>query len=194
LLVRTVPAGLTAMQALDREADVETRYGGRYVQSIDGLEGDLGSRRDWFYFVNGIEGDRSATEYRLRDGEILWWDYRSWSVRMREPVVVGAFPEPFRHGYDGRTRPVAVRYATGLRSGARAIGRLLHASSVGPLSVPTSTDAHTFLVVKGRMRFTASLRDESDGAGAPVRFVLAGNAVALARDPDRFRFRYQVTR
>jgi Domain of unknown function (DUF4430) len=192
LLVRTVPAGLTAMQAVDREADVETRYGGRYVQSIEGLEGDLGSRRDWFYFVNGIEGDRSATEYRLRDGEILWWDYRSWSGRMREPVVVGAFPEPFRHGYDGRTRPVAVRYETGLRSGARAIGRLLRASSVGPLSSPTPADAHTFHVVRGRTSFTASLRDESEGTGSPVRFVLAGDAVALARDPDRFRFRYQV--
>ena len=29
LLTRTVPAGLTAMEALDREADIETRYGGR---------------------------------------------------------------------------------------------------------------------------------------------------------------------
>ena len=192
LLVRTVPAGLTAMQALDREADVEKRYGGRYVQSIDGLEGNVGGRRDWFYFVNGIEGDRSAAEYRLRDGEILWWDYRSWRGRMREPVVVGAFPEPFRHGYDGRTRPVAVRYAAGLQRGARAIGRLLHASSVGPLSAPIPADAHTFHVVRGGMSFTASLRDESDGAGSPVRFVLAGDAVALARDPDRFRFRYQV--
>jgi hypothetical protein len=192
LLVRSVPAGLTAMQALDREVDVETRYGGRYVQSIEGLEGDLGARRDWFYFVNGIEGDRSATEYRLRDGEILWWDYRSWRGRMREAVVVGAFPEPFRHGYDGRTRPVAVRYAPGLRRGGRAIGRLLRASSVGPLSTPTRPDAHVFLVVGGAPRFTASLRDESDGAGSPVRFLLAGDAVGLARDPDRFRYRYQV--
>jgi hypothetical protein len=192
LLVRTVPAGLSAMQALDREADVETRYGGRYVQSIEGLEGDLGSRRDWFFFVNGIEGDRSATEYRLRDGEILWWDYRGWRGRMREPVVVGAFPEPFRHGYDGKTRPVAVRFAAGLQRGARAIGRLLRASSVRPLSTPAPADAHTFHLVNGRTSFTASLRKESDGAGSPVRFVLAGDAVALARDPDRFRFRYQV--
>jgi hypothetical protein len=37
LLVRRVPAGLTAMQALDRAAKITTRYGGRYVQSIDGV-------------------------------------------------------------------------------------------------------------------------------------------------------------
>jgi hypothetical protein len=32
------PAGLTAMQALEREQKVTTRYGGRFVQSIAGLE------------------------------------------------------------------------------------------------------------------------------------------------------------
>ena len=62
VLVRTVPAGITAMQALEREADVETRYGGRFVQSIEGIEGNAAARRDWFYFVNGVEAERSATE------------------------------------------------------------------------------------------------------------------------------------
>ncbi len=197
LLVKAVPAGVTAMQALDREADVETRYGGRFVQSIEGLEGDIGKRRDWFFFVNGIEADRSATSYELRDGEILWWDYRSWRGRMREPVVVGAFPEPFRHGYAGRTRPVAVRYAPGLERGGRAIGRLLRAGSVAPVSVPAPSGANVFVLEKrvpGRVRFTASLRDESDDAGSPVRFVYSGEALALVRDPTRFRFRYEVGR
>ena len=35
LLVRTVPAGETAMQALERSAKLSTRYGGRFVQSIE---------------------------------------------------------------------------------------------------------------------------------------------------------------
>jgi hypothetical protein len=191
-MVKTVPAGLTAMQALDREADVETRYGGRYVQSVEGLEGSLSGRRDWFWFVNGIEGDRSAADYRLRDGEVAWWDYRGWGERMREPVVVGAFPEPFLHGFDGKTRPVAIRYAPGLERGARAVGRLLRARSVRPLSATVPRDANVFLTVKGRVRFTASLRDASAGAGSPVRFVFAGDAVGLAREPDRYRFRYEV--
>jgi uncharacterized protein DUF4430 len=196
LLVRTVPAGLTAMQALDREADVKTRYGGRYVQAIEGLEGDLADRRDWFYFVNGIEGDRSAADYRLRAGEVLWWDYRSWRGRMRQAVVVGAFPEPFVHGYEGRTRPVAIRFGPGLASGARALGRLLRADSIAPNSVTVPAGANVLLVeksdVKGRETFTASLRDESGSAGSPVRFVFAGDALGLARDPARYRFRYEV--
>lgn len=92
----TVPAGLTAMQALDRKLDITTRYGGRFVQSIHGVEGSLTNRRDWFYFVNGIEGDRSAAEVKLRNGDVEWWDYRSWQgSAMSVPLVVGAYPQPF---------------------------------------------------------------------------------------------------
>ena len=81
VLVQKVPAGLTAMQALDKKADISTRYGGRYVQSIEDVEGDIGKRRDWFWFLNGIEADRSAADYKLRPGDVEWWDYRSWSGR-----------------------------------------------------------------------------------------------------------------
>lgn len=190
-----MPAGLTAMQALDREADIETRYGGRFVQSIEGHEGNLGARRDWFYFINGYDGDRSATDYELRDGDVEWWDLRSWRKRMREPVVVGAFPEPFLHGFGGQTRPVSVRYVTGARSGAAAIGRLLGASSVAPEAVAAPPDAHLFLVAaKTGGTFLATPRSGAGEPGAPVKFVFSGDAEALARDPDRYRFRYEVRR
>jgi Domain of unknown function (DUF4430) len=192
VLVRTVPAGLTAMQALDKRADISTRYGGRFVQSIEGLEGDIGKRRDWFWFLNGIEADRSAADYRLRPGDVEWWDFRSWSSEMREPVVVGAFPEPFLHGWEGKVRTVAVRYAPGLRRGARSIGRLLRASSVRPLTVPAPRDANVFFTVSGRERFVASLRDPSGDAGSAVQFVFAGDAAGLAQHPAMFRYRYQV--
>ena len=191
LAVRTVPVGLTAMQALDRELDVKTKYSGRFVQSIQGIDGDASKQRDWFWFLNGIEADRSAADYRLHAGDVEWWDFRSWRGEMREPVVVGAFPEPFLHGYAGRVRPVAVRYAAGERAGARAIGRLLHAASVAPDSDTPPKEANVFYTVNGTDRFTASLRD-SDDAGSPVRFVFAGDAEALAQHPDRFRYRYQV--
>jgi hypothetical protein len=192
LLVRTVPAGLTAMQALDRELDVRTRYGGRFVQSIDGVEGDISKRRDWFWFLNGIEADRSAADYRLRPGDVEWWDFRSWEEKMREPVVVGAFPEPFLHGFDGRVRPTVVRYEPGLARGARAIGGLLNAASVRPVSDPAPQDANVFYTVRGSQRFSASLRRADSAAGSPVQFVFAGNAVRLARNPRQFRFRYGV--
>ena len=190
--VRTVPAGLTAMQALDRELDVHTSYGGRFVQSIEGVKGEASKQRDWFWFLNGIEADRSGADYRLRPGDVEWWDYRSWSGELREPVVVGAFPEPFLHGYAGKVRPVAVRYARGRAAGARALGRMLHATSIRPLSDRPPADANVFYTVNGSERFSASLRDSGGDAGSPVRFTFSGDAAALVRRPGRFRFRYSV--
>jgi hypothetical protein len=193
LLVRTVQAGQSAMQALQRVAEVKTRYGGRYVQSIDGLAGSLSGRRDWFYFVNGIEADRGAAEYRLHPGDVEWWDYRSWRTRMEQPVVVGAFPEPFLHGFAGKARPAVVRYETArLAAGARAVGRVIHATSVASSTVPVAPGDNVFELVAGSPRFTAAKRSQGDGAGGPVRFVFAGNARELAQHPRLFRYRYGV--
>jgi len=80
-----VPAGISAMEALRREADVDTRYGGRFVQAIDGIKGSIGEQRDWFYFVNGYEADISAADYRLHSGDVVWFDYRSWPRRCAYP-------------------------------------------------------------------------------------------------------------
>ena len=77
LLVARIPAGLTAMQALERKAKVTTSYGGRFVVAINGLAS--APHHDWFYFVNGVEADRSAVEVRLRGGDTEWWDYRAWT-------------------------------------------------------------------------------------------------------------------
>ncbi len=56
---------------------METAYGGRFVNAVNGLAS--ASHRDWFYFVNGRVGDRSAVEVRLHKGDTLWWDYRAWT-------------------------------------------------------------------------------------------------------------------
>ena len=100
----------TVLRLLDRSADVSTRYGGRFVQSIDGLAGGQTDGRlyDWFYYVNGIEAPRGSAEFDLAGGDRVWWDYRDWTEAMRVPAVVGAWPEPFVHGFDGERWPVSV--------------------------------------------------------------------------------------
>ena len=92
------------MNALRRNADVGTAYGGRFVSSINGIEGNTGNGWDWFYFINGIEANRGATDYTLHPGDHEWWDYRYWAGYIHVPVAIGAWPEPFVHGFKG-TRP-----------------------------------------------------------------------------------------
>jgi Domain of unknown function (DUF4430) len=180
----SVPAGLTALQGLDRLADVETSYGGAFVTKIDGLAGSRLHQRDWFYFINGYEADRGAASYRLHPGDLEWWDYHSWRGSERVPVVVGAFPEPFLHGYNGKRRAAAVRFGPGLRVEATALARVVHARSVAAIGEPVAQAANLLLVKSGRARMIAQLRD-GERAGDPVRFVVSGRSFAreLAHNP-----------
>ncbi|HVY77999.1 MAG TPA: DUF4430 domain-containing protein [Solirubrobacterales bacterium] len=98
----------TVMRALERSADVETSYGGNFVQSIDGLEGGGAGGDDWFFYVNGLWSPIGAAEYRLDGGEAVWWDYRDWTVGERVAAAVGSWPQPFRDGYEGKRHPTAV--------------------------------------------------------------------------------------
>ena len=185
LLVRTVPAGLSAMQALQRSAKVQTSYGGRFVQSIDGVSGSLSQRHDWFYYVNGYEADRAATEYTLHDGDVEWWDYRDWAHAIHVPVVVGAFPEPFVHGYAGKHRKAAVVFdSASLVSLAKQVGKLIHATKVSPGELK---QANVLFLTTADVSFTATTK----GAGQPVRFELsARDARRLLNDKRLARFRY----
>lgn len=168
LLVARVPAGLTAMQALERKEDVKTSYGGRFVDAI----GDVGTgpRHDWFYFVNGVPPSRSAVEVRLHDGDNLWWDFRSWRNPNEVQAVVGAFPQPFLRG------PAVV---VGTGSLAAKLARLVHGTVAR-----TSPSGGYVLELRAGNGFRAL---------DAHRFVIGPRAAArLVADPSAFRFRYEV--
>jgi len=103
----------TIMRLLQRNAKVTTRYGGGFVQSINGKAGstDGDPPQDWMYYVNGIEADKGAAATQVHDGDSIWFDRHSWQATQRIPAVVGSYPEPFLHGKDGRRLPVLVECA-----------------------------------------------------------------------------------
>ena len=176
-----VPAGISAMEALRRKADVDTRYGGRYVQAVNGIEGSLTARHDWFYYVNGYEADVGAADYTVHDGDVIWFDYRGWAGQMRVPVVVGAFPEPFLHGWAGDRRPTVIE------GGPPSLeGKL--AKLVGT-SIGLDRSANRLRLVPG-----TGLRAQLTGSpGDPVVFTLGRQtAKQLLADPAAVRFRYSV--
>jgi hypothetical protein len=192
ILERKVPAGLTAMQALDRIAEIKTRYSGRYVQSINGIKGSIAARSDWFYFINGYEADRSAAEYRLRDGDVEWWDFRSWRTKMREPVVVGAFPEPFLHGYGGTRLPARVVFQLeAQRPVAERLARLVGGRATRGVDAVSKQNVNLLVLMPGEK---PSLRaGGGDAPGDSVVFTFTGNPELLLRRIPFGRFRYQVS-
>lgn len=189
LVDTAVPAGQSLLRALRSKAEVSTRYSGGFVQSINGLAGSLGRHEDWFWFVNGLTGDRSAASYRLRDGDVAWWDYRDWSRDADAlEVVAGAFPEPFLHGYDGKTRNAAVRYAPGLRDGAERIAAVLNTVDVAPAGTAVPAGSNLFELTAGTPHLRARLRTPGAGPTGAVRFSFAGSVAALLAGDFARRF------
>ena len=105
------PESETVMRFLDREAEIETRYGGGFVEAIEGTEGSASGGRtlDWFFYVNGVESSIGAADTPVRGGDRIWWDHRDWTEAMRVPAVVGSWPEPFlQASADSERIPVRV--------------------------------------------------------------------------------------
>lgn len=119
----------TVMRVLDSAADITTRYGGGFVQSIDGIEGsaEVGGRTfDWFFYVDGIESPVGATDVPVEPGHRVWWDYRDWTAAMRVPAVVGSYPRPLAGA--GVDAPVALECSDSAIAACREAATRLEAS------------------------------------------------------------------
>ena len=116
------PESETVIRLLDRETEITTRYGGGFVQSIDGIEGGVEGGRsfDWFFYLNGVESEVGAAEVQVRGGDRIWWDHRDWTAAMRVPAVVGSWPQPFEQQPAGPPVEVACAGARAPCEDARA--------------------------------------------------------------------------
>jgi hypothetical protein len=97
----------TAVAVARRGATVVAAAGARTVQSINGIAAGAPAA-GWYPYINGILDDNDeATD--VHGGDRVWWDQRPGSFKVR--VVVGSYPEPFVHGFDGKRLPVRVECA-----------------------------------------------------------------------------------
>jgi hypothetical protein len=172
----------TVMRALEGSADITTRYGGGFVQSIEGLEAEAsaGGSLDWFFYVNGVESTIGAADYPLHGGESIWWDYRDWDAAMRVPAVVGSWPQPFLGGYEGKQRPVVVECLGG-GSACAEVEERLAAVGVDATSRPSSGAIRVLVGPWSRVR--------SDPAAALVERGPQGSGVfaGFHREGDGYR-------
>jgi uncharacterized protein DUF4430 len=158
---RKIPEGETVMRFMQRRFEVETRYGGGFVQTIEGLPGDSAHKADWFYYVNGVEASDGAAAHRIHPGDQIWWDRHNWSGAMRIPAVVGSFPEPFLSGVDGKRLPVRVDCAPQSGRVCDEVSKRLQAAGVK----------------------AAAQAAIGQGAGAQVLRVVVGPWSEVRRDP-----------
>ncbi|MGE5474339.1 MAG: DUF4430 domain-containing protein [Ignavibacteriales bacterium] len=105
-------SGDTIMDILEKNLDVETASDG-FVNAINGLKSEMNgmTSKDWFFYVNGIASNCSAKAYHLRQGDKILWDYHEWDGNSFIPAIIGAYPEPFINGFEGKTAGVRIYYA-----------------------------------------------------------------------------------
>ena len=182
------------MRMLRSEFNVTTRFGGRFVQSIDGVKGQgAGGQVDWFFWVNGLEADKGAAEWEVLPGDRIQWDHRDWSAAMRIPAIVGAYPEPFANGLEGKRRPVRVECeevdssaCSAARDRLNNVGVSTSGSSLGA----PGTEAVTRLVVarwpRARIvRGASGLEDGPETTGVFARFTRDGDTLELLDEEGR---------
>jgi len=182
----------TVMSLLIRNATVTTRYGGGFVQSIDGRSGGEsgGQPIDWFYYVNGVEAPQGAAATNVHPGDHIWWDLHDWSQTDSVPAVVGSFPEPFVNGLDGKRLPVRVECAAissapcqTVSSRFRALGVLAALAAIGPGDEP-----ETLRVLVGSWTAVGGnptvhqIQDGPRASGVYARFSASGSTLALLNE------------
>jgi hypothetical protein len=200
----------TVMRVTQRNAKVGTRFGGDFVQSINGVSGGRENGRpvDWFIYVNGIQSDKGASAVDVHGGDRLWWDRHDWSVTPDIPAVVGSYPEPFLHGTDGKRLPVRVEcddpragacdvvakklIALGIPAGRSAISDSAADATirviVGPWSELRGGDAEAASIdigpkasgVYARFDKSATRLDVLDAGGRVARTLGAGTGLVAA--------------
>jgi hypothetical protein len=180
-----IEKGETAMRILMRNARIETRYGGRFVNEIGGVrsENTAGRRRDWFYYVNGIESDVGAAERKVEGGDRVWWDHHDWTDVMRVPAVVGSFPEPFVHGIEGKRFPVRIDCGEDARDACEGVSDKLQEAGIAPslagIGAPAGKEVLRVVVGKwSEVRqdgASEQIEEGPDESGVFARFGAAGD-------------------
>ena len=188
-----IESGETAMRLLIRfsKGDVKTRYGGRFVSAVKGIasKNDGGRRRDWFYYVNGIEAEVGAAERKVEGNDRVWWDYHDWTGAMRVPAVVGSFPEPFLHGTEGKRYPIRIDCGQDDASACRDVADKLEAAGIAPstsaIGAPAGKEVLRLVVGKwSEVRQDAASEQIEQGPGKSGVFARFGAAGGGAYELD----------
>jgi hypothetical protein len=189
---RQVPGSETVMRMLARSFHIGTRYGGGFVQSIDGLSGSA-DRRDWFYYVNGVMASIGAAQAAVHRGDRIWWDLHDWMAPQQPEAVVGSFPEPFAHGTGGKRLPTTVECASDVDAACQRVTSALRAVGVPVASqlLGTGSGTDSLAVVVGTwsdlhgLLAGALIERGPSASGVYARFTRVGRRLQLLNPQGR---------
>jgi hypothetical protein len=186
-----VPGSETVMRMLERHFSVSTKYGGGFVESINGHVGNS-SQTDWFYYVNGVQAPAGAAQTAVHKGDRIWFDLHDWRATESIPAVVGSFPAPFQNGVGGKRYPTTIECADDVSAACKKVTSALVAAHVPAADqlLGTGSGPDTLGVVVGTWRelepeVASSLIDHGPSAsGVYARFAGRNGSTLDLLNPD----------
>jgi hypothetical protein len=166
------------MTAQDVLAEVtEIQMDGSYIVEFEGLRGD--DKVYWMYYINGLLSKVFASGYLIRPGDVMYWDYHPWVGSYHgSSAVIGSYPEPLLHGYDGQVRPTVVVYDSSFKDEADRILSLLKRLGVqelsaveeGALSIYEKGHSNLILIAGTESPLIKELNDKHESLGMYAHF------------------------
>jgi hypothetical protein len=104
-----VYSGSSALDVLKSVSQIETKYGGSFVISINSIKsGFPEDHYDWFFYVNGFLAKEGASSYIIRGGDSIQWDYHNWESEYHQSAIIGDYPKYLINGYAGDKSPTII--------------------------------------------------------------------------------------
>lgn len=125
----------SVIEILRSHANIKTEFGGGYVSLIENHSETEQSH--WFYYVNGILADKGAALHHPTSHDYLWWDLHSWKGERYLGAVIGAWPEPFLSGYNGKIFPTQIWVSEAFKSSAETLQKALLKQGVSSVQIVT---------------------------------------------------------
>ena len=151
------------MRVLEGNAEISTRYGGGFVQSIEGARSGRARRPPLRLVLLRQRGRVAGRRRRLRAATAARRSGGTTATggdATRVPAVVGSWPQPFADGYEGRRRPVAVE----CRGGGGAPAATVRAAAGGRPGVAVGEPARRSGAIRVLVGPWARLRDDPAAA------------------------------
>jgi len=90
---------------------------------------------DWFFYVNGIQSNVGALDYKLHNDDVQHWDFHDWSFRHFIPAIIDGFPAALRNGFGGKVSPNLIVYQDNMKESAQKLAEKLVKLGVNNISL-----------------------------------------------------------
>ena len=143
LIEETIPVApdISALEASKQVAEIETKYGGGFVSSINNVSSSYpNTQYDWFFYVNGFLSKTGASDYMVINGDSIVWDYHRWDNSQFQSAILGSYPKYFTNGYSGEISVTIIAYEKEFVTEAENLQKILSEKSKAEVKSKTISE------------------------------------------------------